>query len=61
MAIADLAAAGRVGWKPGDVRAAATVFSGLEVGNLYEEQKVFEVVVWGTPDPARASRIFANS
>jgi CzcA family heavy metal efflux pump len=47
----DLAAAGRVGLKPGDVRrAAATVFSGLEVGNLYEEQKVFEVVVWGTPE-----------
>ena len=47
----DLAAAGRVGLKPGDVRrAAATVFAGLEVGNLYEEQKVFEVVVWGTPE-----------
>ena len=58
----DLAAAGRVGLKPGDVRrAAATVFSGLEVGNLYEQQKVFEVVVWGTPNPARASRIFASS
>ena len=58
----DLAAAGRVGLKPGDVRrAAATVFAGLEVGNLYEQQKVFEVVVWGDPNPARASRIFASS
>ena len=47
----DLAAAGRVGLKPGDIRrAAATVFGGLEVGNLYEQQKVFEVVVWGIPE-----------
>jgi CzcA family heavy metal efflux pump len=46
----DLAAAARVGLKPGDVRrAVATVFAGLEVGNLYEQQKVFEVVVWGVP------------
>ena len=46
----DLAAAGRVGLKPGDVRrAVATVFAGLEVGNLYEQQKVFDVVVWGAP------------
>jgi CzcA family heavy metal efflux pump len=44
----NLAAAGRVGLKPGDVRrAAATVFAGLEVGSLFKEQKVFEVVVWG--------------
>ena len=47
----DLAAAGRVGLKPGDIRrAAATVFAGLEVGNLFEQQKVFEVVVWGAPE-----------
>ena len=47
----DLAAAGQVGLKPGDVRrAAATVFAGLEVGNLFEQQKVFEVVVWGAPE-----------
>jgi CzcA family heavy metal efflux pump len=46
----DLAAARRYGIKPGDVRrAAATFFSGLPVGNLYEEQKVFDVVVWGAP------------
>jgi Cu/Ag efflux pump CusA len=44
-----------LGVKPGDVRrAAATVLSGVEVGNLFEQQKVFEVVVWGTPD-TRAS------
>ena len=51
----DLAAAGRVGLKPGDVRrAAATVFAGLEVGNLYEQQKVFDVVVWGAPESRRS-------
>ena len=46
----DLVAAQRHGIKPGDVRrAAATMFSGLQVGNLFEEQKVFDVVVWGVP------------
>jgi Cu/Ag efflux pump CusA len=46
----DLAAAADHGLKPGDVRrAAATLVSGLEVGNLFEEQKVFEVMVIGTP------------
>jgi len=51
----DLAAAGRVGLKPGDVRrAAATVFAGLEVGNLFEQQKVFDVVVWSTPENRRS-------
>ena len=39
------------GIKPGDVRrSAAILLSGLTVGNLFEEQKVFDVVVWGTPD-----------
>jgi Cu/Ag efflux pump CusA len=51
----DLAAAQRYGVKPGDVRrAAAVVLSGIEVGSLFEQQKVFDVVVWGTPR-ARAS------
>ena len=36
---------------PGDIRrAAATLLSGIAVGSLFEEQKVFDVVVWGTPD-----------
>jgi Cu/Ag efflux pump CusA len=44
----DVATAAKFGLKPGDVRrTAATVFSGLEVGNLFDDQKVFEVVVWG--------------
>lgn len=47
----DLAAAGRHQVKPGDVRrAAATLLSGIQVGSLYEEQKVFDVVVWGVPE-----------
>jgi CzcA family heavy metal efflux pump len=47
----DLAAAQRSGIKPGDVRrAAATLLSGIQVGSLFEEQKVFDVVVWGTTE-----------
>ena len=46
----DLAAAQRHGLRPGDVRReATTLISGLAVGNLFEEQKVFDVVVWGGP------------
>ena len=46
----DLAAAARFGIKPGDVRReAATLVNGTEVGSLYEGQKIFEVVVRGTP------------
>jgi Cu/Ag efflux pump CusA len=46
----DLAAAQRHGLRPGDIRReATTLISGLAVGNLYEEQKVFDVVVWGGP------------
>jgi len=46
----DLPAAERAGVKPGDVRrAAATLVQGLEVGNLFEEQKVFDVMVVGVP------------
>ena len=47
----DLDAADRFGIKPGDVRRASSVLlSGLIVGNLFEGQKVFDVVVWGTPE-----------
>jgi len=47
----DLEKAKEVGVKPGDVRrAAATLLSGLQVGSLFQEQKVFDVVVWGTPN-----------
>jgi Cu/Ag efflux pump CusA len=47
----DLFAAQRAGIKPGDVRrTATTLLSGLQVGSLFQEQKVFEVVVWSTPE-----------
>jgi len=47
----DLDAAGKAGVKPGDVRrASATIFSGLTVGFLFEEQKIYDVVVWGAPE-----------
>jgi CzcA family heavy metal efflux pump len=46
----DLTKAQRYGLKPGDVRrAASTLVAGIEAGSLFEEQKVFQVVVWGTP------------
>jgi Cu/Ag efflux pump CusA len=39
------------GVKPGDVRrAATTLINGLEVGYLFEQQKVFDVVVWSKED-----------
>ncbi len=47
----DLDKAEYYGLKPGDVRRqAATLLSGIQVGNLYENQKVFDVVVWGMPE-----------
>ena len=46
----DLERAQQFGVKPGDVRrSAAILLSALEVGNLFYDQKVFEVVVWGAP------------
>ncbi len=48
---ADMKACERHGIKPGDIRrAAAILLGGIEVGMLFEEQKVFDVVVWGTPN-----------
>jgi Cu/Ag efflux pump CusA len=46
----DLQRAQEMGVKPGDVRRAASILLGsITVGNLFEEQKVFDVVVWGAP------------
>lgn len=51
----DLAKAQRLGIKPGDVRrAAAALLSGIEVGSLFRQQKVFEVVVRATPEARRS-------
>lgn len=47
----DLDRASAVNVKPGEVRrSAATIFSGLTVGFLYEAQKIYDVVVWGAPE-----------
>jgi Cu/Ag efflux pump CusA len=54
----DIEKAKRYNLKPGDVRRAATsLVSGIVVGALFEEQKVFDVVVWGVP----ATRHSVNS
>jgi CzcA family heavy metal efflux pump len=46
----DLNSAQRYGVKPGDVRrSAAILLSGMHTGSLFEEQKIFDVVVWGAP------------
>jgi Cu/Ag efflux pump CusA len=51
----DVAAAERYGIKPGDVRrAAAALVQGIEVGSLFEEQRVYEVVVVGEPNLRRS-------
>jgi CzcA family heavy metal efflux pump len=51
----NLAKAKRYGLKPGDVRrAASALVSGIVVGSLFEQQKVFDVVVWGTPATRRS-------
>jgi len=51
----NLARAQRYGLKPGDVRrAAATLLASLEVGSLFQEQKVFQVVVWTKPETRRS-------
>jgi CzcA family heavy metal efflux pump len=42
--------AGPFGLNPGDVRrAATTLVRGTKVGEIYDQQKIFEVVVWGAP------------
>jgi CzcA family heavy metal efflux pump len=51
----DLDRAREFGIKPGDVRRAeATLVQGLVVGAVFEAQKVFEVVVKGTPETRRS-------
>ena len=50
----DLQKARREGIKPGDVRRAeATLLQGIEVGAVFEDQKVFEVIVKGVPETRR--------
>ncbi len=57
----DLPKAQRYGLTPGDVRrASATLFAGLPVGSLYEDQKIFDVVVWGIPNARRTPEDVAD-
>jgi Cu/Ag efflux pump CusA len=52
----DLVAAQASAIKPGDVRRyAAALLSGIEVGSLFEDQKVFEVVVMGAEHTRRSA------
>lgn len=47
----DLDKARSHGLKPGDVRRAASAMTaGITVGALFEDQKVFDVVIWGVPE-----------
>ena len=47
----DLDRAAQHGLKPGDVRRATSLLvSGITVGALFQDQKVFDVVVWGAPE-----------
>ena len=47
----DLDKAQRLGITPGDVRRAeATLLQGIQVGSVFEEQKVFDVLVTGVPE-----------
>jgi Cu/Ag efflux pump CusA len=62
----DLTAARRHGLKPGDVRRTATTLAaGLKAGSLFEEQKVFDVVVNGDrdyfEDPARIGELLIDT
>jgi Cu/Ag efflux pump CusA len=50
----DLDKARKVGVKPGDARRAeAIIVQGILVGSVFEDQKVFDVVVQGNPDIAK--------
>ena len=57
----DVVRAREFGVKPGDVRRAeATLVQGLVVGSVFEEQKVFEVVVKGTDEVRRSVEDIRN-
>ncbi|HWT23191.1 MAG TPA: efflux RND transporter permease subunit, partial [Solirubrobacteraceae bacterium] len=57
----DLDRAQRAGIKPGDVRRAeATLLQGLQVGSVFEDQKVFDVIVQGTPETRESVEAVRN-
>ena len=57
----DLEKAQAVGMTPGDVRRAeATLVQGIQVGSLFEDQKVFDVIVQGVPSTRRSIEDIQN-
>lgn len=47
----NIAKANEYGLKPGDIRRAASTFiAGTEVSDIHRDAKVYDIVVWGTPD-----------
>jgi Cu/Ag efflux pump CusA len=45
----------QVGLSPGEIRrAAALVFAGIEVSDIHREGKVYDVMVWSTPESRRS-------
>jgi Cu/Ag efflux pump CusA len=57
----DLDRAQKVGVKPGDARRAeAIIVQGILVGSVFEDQKVFDVVVQGNPDIAKDPEAVRN-
>jgi CzcA family heavy metal efflux pump len=47
----DLTKSQRYGLKPGDIRRAmSTLIAGTEVSDIHRDGKVYDVIVWGTPD-----------
>jgi CzcA family heavy metal efflux pump len=57
----DLAKAQRYGIKPGDVRRAAGAFvAGDEVSDIHRDGKVYDVMVWGTPNTRQSLNSIRN-
>jgi CzcA family heavy metal efflux pump len=57
----DMAASQRYGVKPGDARrAAATLLSGEEVGDLFRHGKAYDVNVWSTPETRHSPSSVSN-
>ena len=57
----DLARAARYGLTPGDVRRqAATLVNGIQAGQLYQGQEMFNVVVWSVPEARRSLTSIRN-
>jgi Cu/Ag efflux pump CusA len=57
----DLEKAQRIGVSPGLVRRAeATLLQGIQVGSVFEEQRVFDVVVQGAPQTRRSMEDVKN-